>query len=73
MVERTGALGYFGDARRPVVGTELTERVTGTGSLVIRKLSETRAGELAISSASIFGSPRLIRVSGAQRLLIRYA
>ena len=48
MAERTGALGYFGDARRAAVGTELIERVTATGSLVIRKLGETRAGELAI-------------------------
>src|ERR1700712_3889230 len=48
MVEQTGALGYFGDARRAAVGTELIERVTATGSLVIRKLGETRAGELAI-------------------------
>jgi hypothetical protein len=48
MVERTGALGYFGDARRAAVGTELIERVTASGSLVIRKLGETRAGELAI-------------------------
>jgi Transposase DDE domain len=48
MVERTGALGYFGDVRRAAVGTELIERVTATGSLVIRKLGETRAGELAI-------------------------
>jgi hypothetical protein len=48
MVERTGALGYFGDARRAAVGTELFERVTASGSLVIRKLGETRAGELAI-------------------------
>ena len=48
MVERIGALGYFGDARRATVGTELIERVTATGSLVIRKLGETRAGELAI-------------------------
>src|SRR5664279_1332734 len=48
MVERTGALGYFGDARRAASGTELIERVTATGSLVIRKLGETRAGELAI-------------------------
>jgi hypothetical protein len=47
-VERTGTLGYFGDARRAAVGTELFERVTATGSLVIRKLGETRAGELAI-------------------------
>src|ERR1700719_747626 len=48
MVEQAGALGYFGDARRAMVGTELFERVTATGSLVIRKLGETRAGELAI-------------------------
>jgi len=49
MVEqRAGALGYFGDARRAAVGTELIERVTATGSLVIRKLGQTRAGELAI-------------------------
>jgi hypothetical protein len=47
-VERTGTLGYFGDARRAAVGTELFERVTATGSLVIRKLGVTRAGELAI-------------------------
>jgi hypothetical protein len=47
-VERAGALGYFGDARRAAVGSELIERVTATGSLVIRKLGETRAGELAI-------------------------
>jgi hypothetical protein len=48
MVERAGALGYFGDARRAAVGTALIERVTATGSLVVRKLGETRAGELAI-------------------------
>ena len=48
MVDQTGALGYFGDARRAAIGTELIERVTATGSLVIRKLGETRAGELAI-------------------------
>jgi hypothetical protein len=48
MVEGAGALGYFGDARRAAVGTELIERVTASGSLVIRKLGETRAGELAI-------------------------
>jgi hypothetical protein len=48
MVERAGVLGYFGDARRAAVGTELFERVTATGSLVIRKLGDTRAGELAI-------------------------
>jgi len=48
MVERVGALGYFGDARRAAIGSELIERVTATGSLVIRKLGGTRAGELAI-------------------------
>ena len=48
MVEQTGALGYFGDARRAAVGTDLIERVTASGSLVIRKLGVTRAGELAI-------------------------
>jgi hypothetical protein len=48
MGEQVGALGYFGDARRAAVGTELIERVTATGSLVIRKLGATRAGELAI-------------------------
>jgi hypothetical protein len=48
MVERVGALGYFGDARRAASGTELLERVTATGSLVIRTLGGTRAGELAI-------------------------
>src|SRR5450432_212860 len=57
MVEQAGALGYFGDARRAAVGSELIERVTATGSLVIRKLGETRAGELAIhrflSAASV--------------------
>jgi hypothetical protein len=48
MVEQAGALGYFGDARRAAVGSELLERVTASGSLVIRKLGATRAGELAI-------------------------
>ena len=48
MVEQIGALGYFGDARRAAVGTDLIERVTASGSLVIRKLGATRAGELAI-------------------------
>jgi Transposase DDE domain len=48
MAGQAGALGYFGDARRAAVGTQLLERVTATGSLVIRKLGETRAGELAM-------------------------
>ena len=48
MVEQIGALGYFGDARRAAVGTDLIERVMASGSQVIRKLGATRAGELAI-------------------------
>src|ERR1700735_3280630 len=49
MVEQIGALGYFGDARRGTAtrgghGPDLT----ASGSLVIRKLGATRAGELAI-------------------------
>jgi hypothetical protein len=43
-----GELGYFGDARRAAVGTELVERVMATGSLVIRTLGQDRAGELSI-------------------------
>ena len=46
-MEQIGALGYFGDARRAAIGTALIERATATGSLVIRKLGATRAGELA--------------------------
>jgi hypothetical protein len=40
MVEQAGALGYFGDARRAAVGTELLERVTASGSLVIPEVRE---------------------------------
>ena len=47
-VEQCGALGYFGDMRRAEVGTLLLERATANGSLVIRKLGWTRAGEQAI-------------------------
>ena len=47
MMERSGALGYFGDARRAVIGTELIDRVMATGSLVIRTLGIDRAGEIA--------------------------
>jgi len=46
-MDRVGALGYFGDARRAAVGTALIDRVTSTGSLVVRKLGIDRAGELA--------------------------
>lgn len=48
MSEQCGALGYFGDARRADTGTFLLDRATATGSLVIRKLGQTRAGEQAI-------------------------
>ena len=39
---------FLFDPRLPLTGTELLERVTASGSLVIRKLGATRAGELAI-------------------------
>lgn len=45
-MEQTGTLGYFGDERRAKVGTALMDRVMQTGSLVLRKLGETRAGEV---------------------------
>ena len=68
MAERAGALGYFGDARRAAVGTQLLERVTATGSLVIRKLGETRAGELAmhrfLASPSVTGKEMLGTLAG---------
>ena len=71
MVERAGALGYFGDARRAAVGTDLIERVTASGSLVIRKLGETRAGELAIhrflSAPSVTCKEMLRTLSGRTR------
>jgi hypothetical protein len=69
MVEQAGALGYFGDARRAAVGTELLERVTATGSLVIRRLGATRAGELAIhrflSAPSVSCREMLATVAGS--------
>src|SRR6202790_2419996 len=69
MVEQAGALGYFGDARRAAVGTELLERVTATGSLVIRKLGATRAGELAIhrvlSAPSVSCREMLVTLAGS--------
>jgi hypothetical protein len=71
MVERAGALGYFGDARRAAVGTELIERVTATGSLVIRKLGETRAGELAIHrflSAPSVTCPEMLETLGGRTI-----
>ena len=44
MVGQIGALGYFGDARRAAVGTDLIERVMASGSQVIRKLGRRAAG-----------------------------
>ena len=71
MVERIGALGYFGDARRAAVGTELMERVTASGSLVIRKLGATCAGELAIhrflSAPSVICKEMLGTLAGRTR------
>jgi hypothetical protein len=71
MVEQAGALGYFGDARRAAVGTELLERVTASGSLVIRKLGVTRAGELAIhrflSAPSVSCREMLATLAGRTR------
>jgi hypothetical protein len=41
-------LGEFGDKRRGATGSTLFERVMETGSLVVRRLGGTRAGEMAI-------------------------
>jgi hypothetical protein len=40
-------IGSFGDVRRERMGAELFERVVATGSLVVRKIGEDRAGELS--------------------------
>jgi len=48
MTEQCGGLGWFGDKRRSASGTFLLDRATASGSLVIRKLGQTRAGEQAI-------------------------
>lgn len=45
---RAGTLGEFGDKRRAATGSTLFERVMETGSLVVRRLGGTRAGEMAI-------------------------
>ncbi len=44
---QAGVLGYFGDKRRAATGSRLIERVMETGSLVVRKLGKTRAGEMS--------------------------
>lgn len=49
MESKAGALGYFGDARRAACGTDLLDRVTALGTLVLRKLGGDRAGEMAIN------------------------
>ena len=68
MTEQAGALGYFGDARRAAVGTAFIERATATGSLVIRKLGETRAGELAfhrfLKAPAVTGTEMVRTLSG---------
>lgn len=69
MAERDGALGYFGDARRAAVGTTLIERATATGSLVIRKLGATRAGELAMHR--FLSAPSVTRAEISQTLAQR--
>lgn len=40
-------IGFFGDVRREEVGAMLFERVTVTGSLVVREIGGDRAGELS--------------------------
>ena len=42
----SAGLGYFGDARRAAVGEELLERAVAGGTLVLRQLGGTRAGEM---------------------------
>jgi hypothetical protein len=69
MIEQVGALGYFGDARRAAVGTELIDRVVATGSLVIRKLGVDRAGEMAIHrflSAPSVSCAEMLQTLGAR-------
>jgi len=39
-------IGYFGDARRAATGAALVERAVAGGTLVLRKLAETRAAEV---------------------------
>lgn len=44
MVE--AGIGYFGDARRAATGQELIKRAVAGGTLVLRKLAESRAAEV---------------------------
>ena len=66
-MEQAGALGYFGDARRAAVGTALIERASAAGSLVMRTLGGTRAGELAfhrfLASPSV-SHPEMLQTLG---------
>jgi Transposase DDE domain len=50
-------IGYFGDMRRERAGASLFERVVATGSLVLREIGGSRAGEL--SASRFLGSPHV--------------
>jgi hypothetical protein len=50
-------IGYFGDMRRERAGASLFERVVVTGSLVLREIGGSRAGEL--SANRFLGSPHV--------------
>ncbi len=69
MRQKGGELGYFGDARRAAMGTTLIERVTETGSLVVRKLGGDRAGEMAIHR--FLAAPSVTTVEIVQTLASR--
>ena len=43
---REAGIGYFGDARRAAAGEELIERAVAGGTLMLRKLAESRAAEV---------------------------
>jgi Transposase DDE domain len=47
MAMHGAAIGYFGDVRRAARGAWLFERIVATGSLVLRRVGGTRAGEIA--------------------------
>jgi hypothetical protein len=64
--ERVG-IGYFGDMRRERAGASLFERVVASGSLVLREIGGSRAGEL--SANRFLGSPyvapgEIVRTAG---------
>jgi hypothetical protein len=45
--EKGFRIGFFGDVRRELAGATLFERVVETGSLVLRQVGGSRAGEMA--------------------------